>query len=459
MKMSHYMYIVLGVTAIVILTVLTCTSGSTFTWSPTYEADDKEPYGCFVFDSIMRQSVGQGYDVSDRPADSLIADPQYKQHTILIARNNVDIETGKAMEFVKKGGSIIVCANSISHSMGEGWNTGMQRQYSYGLQPEKDLYIHVRYPKDETYPARNYIVSAPIGNFCLGEYDPSYYGYTISENKYYLKWTDKLLMGGRKEWPMVKVANYGKGRIVVCCMPLLFTNYGILENDNYNLIMRIVSLAGRKPMVRTRNANQLQPSKGNNGEGEGQNSSDDHQALMKHILSSTPLRTAFNLMILAFLLFCIFSAKRKQRVVPVMKKKMNGQLNFIKQIGSMHKRKKATDHIVRTKYRVLTENMKQKAGVDIADPDHRTEAIQRISALSGISEADIEQTLNTMDSYFLERGKEMERVKSEVMQEKGDASWPDEMIELKVLQKLSHCSEKKMTRLIDSMDQIDKGIL
>ena len=180
---------------------------------------------------------------------------------------------------------------------------------------------------------------------------------------------------------------------------------------------------------------------------------------MKHILSSTPLRTAFNLLILAFLLFCIFSAKRKQRVVPVMKKKMNGQLNFIKQIGSMHKRKKATDHIVRTKYRVLTENMKQKAGVDIADPDHWTEAIQRISALSGISEADIEQTLNTMDRYFLERGKEMERVRAEVMQEKGDASWPDEMIELKVLQKLSRCSEKKMTRLIDSMDQIDKGIL
>lgn len=465
MKMGHFMYIVLGVTAIVIFTVLTCTSGSKFVWSPTYEADDKEPYGCFVFDSIMRQSLRQGYEVSDWQADSIIADPRYKQHTILIARNNIDIKMEKAMDFVKKGGSLIVCANNISHDMAEGWNTSMQRYYSYGLQPEKNIYIYVRYPKDETYPTRNYIVSAPIGNFCLGTYDPSYYSYSISEKKYDLKWTEKLLMGGREEWPMAKVAEHGKGRIVVCCMPLLFTNYGILENDNYNLIMRLMSLAGKKPVVRTRNATHPQPAKdgdgqngGGNGEGLVQNGSEGSQSFMNHILANTPLRTAFNLMLLAFLIFCIFSSRRKQRVIPVIKPKQNGQLNFIKQIGSLHKRKKATDHIIVTKYRVLAENVKQKAGVDITDHDQRPNAIHRISALSGLDEGDIEQTLSSLERYFQERNTEFEHAKADVMREKGDAPWPDEMIELKVLQKISPTSEKNMVRLIDSMNRIDKTL-
>lgn len=458
MKMNHFILVVLGVTAIVILTVLTCTAGKTFTWTPTYEEQDKEPYGSFVFDSIMHQSVKKGYEVSQLTADSLATDTNYSQHTILVVRNTIDLDLPKMMEFVKKGGSIVVCACSFSHDLNEGWNAEILKQYYYDLQPPKDVFIHVRYPKDKTYPARNYIVSAPIGNYRFTDYYSSIYEDQIYENKYNLNWTEKVLLGGQEGWAMVKTADYGKGTIAICSMPLLFTNYGILENDNYNLIMRILSLAGNKPIVRTRKdiTFKVENNDGNRGDGGGEDSNQD--SWMKHILSNTPLRVAFNLMLLGFLLFCIFSAKRKQRVIPVIKPKQNGQLGFIKQIGSLHKRKNATDHIIRTEYRVLSENVKRKARVDITDTGSRNEAIQRIAALTGLQENEIEQTLSTMDAYFQERIRAKEVAGNDVMKEKGNLSWTEEMIEIKIMQKLQRTSESRMVRLIDLMNNIDKKL-
>ena len=69
------------------------------------------------------------------------------------------------------------------------------------------------------------------------------------------------------------------------------------------------------------------------------------------------------LMLSLMLLFCIFSAKRKQRVVPVIKERTNGQLGFIKQIGSMHKRNNSSDHIILLKYRLLADKVQKKTRV------------------------------------------------------------------------------------------------
>ena len=453
MKISHFLLTILGATTIIIIIVLNCDSRK-FRWEPTYDPNDRQPYGAMAFDSIMHASIKKGYEVMEVPADSIAHNPAYKNHTILIVKNILDLNTDLMMNFVKNGGSLVVCAEEFDYNVVQSWNINVVQHYYYGPHPIKDLFIHVRYSKDDTYPARNYIVSAPIGNSYFYQYARDDYQTDDEEEdsikKYNLKWTDKVLLGGQAEMPMVQTTKYGKGTIVICSMPLLFTNYGILENDNYNLIMRIISLAGNKPVVRTRKT--ITPPKEN---GSIEN---DKDSKLKHIISNTPLRTAFNLMLLGFLLFCIFAAKRKQRVIPVIKPRQNGQLGFIKQIGSLHKRKNATDHIIETKYRILTENVKRKAGVDISDPDKRTEAVHRITALAGIEEQEVEQTLNILDKYFQKRRQDLETIREKVMMEKGDLPWSEDIIEMKVSQKLPHTSQKRMVQLIDLMNKIDKKL-
>lgn len=43
-----------------------------FVWSPTFSHVDKQPFGCFVFDSVLTQSLPNGYHVTKKTFSNLI---------------------------------------------------------------------------------------------------------------------------------------------------------------------------------------------------------------------------------------------------------------------------------------------------------------------------------------------------------------------------------------------------
>ena len=53
-------------------------------------------------------------------------------------------------------------------------------------------------------------------------------------------------------------------------------------------------------------------------------------------LQQPPLRWALYLSILSVLLFCVFTARRRQRVIPVIRKPQNMNLEFVRLIGSLY---------------------------------------------------------------------------------------------------------------------------
>ena len=468
MSIRNFLIVLLGFTLIVIVAVLALQKGKEFSWTPTYLHEDSQPYGSMVFDSVMHASYKPGYEVTAIPADSLSGVPSYQHHTILLTRNNVGLKMDRMMQFVKEGGSLIVCASELSHEIAVGWNLYISTNYYYSNHPVKDRYFYVQYPKDEVYPGRNYMVSTPIGQYCIIPYNYSDYEEVVEEydpytdslkkvkyKNYHLKWTDKVLQGGKVDYPMVKVGRYGKGRVVVCSMPLLFTNYGILEHDNYNLIMRIVSLGGKKPIVRTNKDTTRDTDETGNRTG---SSSSRNTSLINHILSDTSLKTAFNLTLLGFIIFCFFSAKRKQRVVPVIKERTNGQLGFIKQIGSLHKRNNATDHIIMLKYRMLADKVLKKTGVDITEPENGEVAVERISAFTGMETQEVRQTLQRLEQYIRRREAEKEEIRTHLLQNERSKYWNEQIIEQQVVAKLSHSPNEVMMELIDRMNKIDHSL-
>ena len=472
MSMRNFLIVLLGFTLIVIVAVLALMKGKEFSWKPTYQHEDSQPYGSMVFDSVMHASYKRGYEVTGIPADSLAGLSGYKSHTILLTRNNVKLDMEKMMRFVKDGGSLIICADYLSYEIKVGWNICIINYYFYDSQPVKDRYFYVQYPKDDVYPGRNYLVSAPVGQHCILPnsdtpekeeealeeelYDPNTDALIKKKHKRYrFDWTDKVLQGGKADYPMVKVGRYGKGRVVVCSMPLLFTNYGILEHDNYNLIMRIVSLGGKKPIVRTH----IDTRNDFDGDGSGSGApSLSSKSLISHILSDTALKTAFNLTLLGFIIFCIFSAKRKQRVVPVIKERTNGQIGFIKQIGSMHKRNNSSDHIILLKYRLLADKVQKKTGMDITEPENVEIAVDRISAFTGMEPQEVRQTLQQLGAYFRRRQTEKEEIRARILQDERTKNWTEQIIEQQVATKLSSTAKEFMMELIDKMNKIDHSL-
>lgn len=109
--------------------------------------------------------------------------------------------------------------------------------------------------------------------------------------------------------PVAMTCPVGKGEVILVSTPLIFTNYGILDGNNSAYIFRLLSQMGEFPVVRT--------------EGYVKETAETQQSPFRYLLSRQPLRWALYLTMIAILLFMIFTARRRQRVIPVIREPEN----------------------------------------------------------------------------------------------------------------------------------------
>ncbi len=175
---------------------------------------------------------------------------------------------------------------------------------------------------------------------------------------------------------------YGKGSIYVHTMPLVFTNYYLITKEGRAYAEKALSFLPEGD-VYWDNVSQnyiYQP--------QGQN----EKSPLSFILSQKSLRWAWYICLLAILLYVIFRAKRKQRIIPVIEPNINTSIMFIETIGKLyymqnnhHKvallKMKHFVNFIRMRYKVnLQKDMEQK--------------IDQLAVISGVNH-DIITTLFT----------------------------------------------------------------
>lgn len=75
-----------------VLIVLQLSMPHKYVWLETHDGNDSEPYGCMVFDSVMRSSMPKGYEVTDKRLNQ-IADGR---HNVLIAAEKLNLSETEA---------------------------------------------------------------------------------------------------------------------------------------------------------------------------------------------------------------------------------------------------------------------------------------------------------------------------------------------------------------------------
>ena len=121
----------------------------------------------------------------------------------------------------------------------------------------------------------------------------------------------------------------GKGEIILVTTPLLMTNYGILENPPY--VHRLMNRLKDLPVIRT--------------EAYMPNVNASEDSPFRELLERPPLRWALYLTLLGILLLMGFTARRRQRVIPVDEPPRNYQLDFIRRIGTLQYQRTKHDRI------------------------------------------------------------------------------------------------------------------
>lgn len=372
-----------------------------FVWSPTFSHVDKQPFGCFVFDSVLTQSLPNGYHVTKKTFFQLDQEHAKEKISVLMVvdqQNLKQLDVKYLCNIARRGGKVMVVASS---SFDDGRNADtvvvdeLERTFKVRIEDglyfslrgilsglkahDNDMYDTIYWNNRETmYAAQSYrMFYNMVGGTLFVDSVPKVkrLAYTLSTTGYDYR-HDSLYVGdftrfdtivdekerieridtfAIKKVPAAVSVPYGKGEVIFVSSPLLFTNYGMLEGNTSVYIFRLMSYLADLPVYRT----------------EAYVKTDAmlvaEQSPFREFIKRPPLRWALYLALLGVVLFMIFTARRRQRVIPIMSKPANRSLEFIQLIGTLYYQRKDHVDLVRKKFKLFAEELRKTAGVDISD--------------------------------------------------------------------------------------------
>lgn len=372
-----------------------------FVWSPTFSHVDKQPFGSFVFDSVLTQSLPNGYHVTKKTFFQLDQEHAKEKISVLMVvdqQNLKQLDVKYLCNIARRGGKVMVVASS---SFDDGRNADtvvvdeLERTFKVRIEDgmyfslrgilsglkahDNDMYDTIYWNNRETmYAAQSYrMFYNMVGGTLFVDSVPKVkrLAYTLSTAGYDYR-HDSLYVGdftsfdtivdekeriervdtfAIKKVPTAVSVPYGKGEVIFVSSPLLFTNYGMLEGNTSVYIFRLMSYLADLPVYRT----------------EAYVKTDAmlvaEQSPFREFIKRPPLRWALYLALLGVALFMIFTARRRQRVIPIMSKPANRSLEFIQLIGTLYYQRKDHVDLVRKKFKLFAEELRKTAGVDISD--------------------------------------------------------------------------------------------
>lgn len=145
--------------------------------------------------------------------------------------------------------------------------------------------------------------------------------------------------------PVLIRMKWKKGNIYLCTVPLAFSNAYLLMGNNYQFTQQSLSYLPKEPIQWTRYY---------------QLGRQEIQSPLRFILTNASLSWAYYLTIGSLLLFMIFEAKRRQRIIPVIKPLENTSLQFVSTIGNLYYQNGDHKDIVDKKVIFLLERIRTR---------------------------------------------------------------------------------------------------
>lgn len=337
-----------------------------YQWVPTFAHNDPQPFGCMVFDSVLAASMPHGYTVERRTLWQMEKDSVFKEPkaVMIVTEEDIDNQRAAVLRLASKGNTMLVATTDLYR-----WADTLGIDYNYnnpfrlseiaGKNAKKGLLLW----KNDTLCQWSVYVqiierTLEIPDSIKCEQLASFFGVTVnSKNKNAL--------------PVVAVSfRIGDGELILVSAPLLLTNYMMLSGDGHLFIARLMDRLKHLPVIRT--------------ESYMSGTAQTEQTPLYVLLKEPPLRWAVYLTMLTILLFCIFTARRRQRVIPVIRQLQNGNLEFARLIGSLYWQQHDNAGLLAKKLAYTAEELRRQTGIDITVPGGLPAGpLYQLSALTG----------------------------------------------------------------------------
>lgn len=319
-----------------------------FQWTATFAHADRQPFGCYVFDSIFAQQMPRGYSVCRKSLSQLALEQAPPRAIVILCQaggygGGVNIDTLLAL--AARGNRILYADTYIDTDLCDTLHIACASHNRFALEMlssqarQRDTIFwtgDTSSYQPTTYMIHQSMVSATLTDTATAEPLAVIHDW---ENRLFVRehvennshWENPWAKGDSASMTVPEVValscSVGRGEIILVTTPLMLTNYGVLDCPAY--VHRLMNRLKSLPVVRT----------------EAYMPSYDavESSPLRELLRRPPLRWALYLVLLGVVLLIGFNARRRQRAIPVEAPPRNYQLDFIRHIGTLqyNKSKKA----------------------------------------------------------------------------------------------------------------------
>ncbi|KDN55402.1 DUF4350 domain-containing protein [Flavobacterium seoulense] len=340
-------------------------------WSPSYSVNDKIPFGLYVFDKeiggilknqkIERLTTVTPYEFLNSKYD---ANPTSNTYTIKGTILNIsefaaidDASLREIFYFVSHGNTAFLSMKTFPEELLDSLNLNYRTDFNYAK--NSDVWL-----ANKNLGTQKYNFVEGMGDYYFSEIDTL----TTTVLGYQGNKTNATRVN------FIKVP-YANGCFYLHTQPAVFSNFHLLKANHHKYAEKVLSYVPKgaiywyiKPKA---DAISTSP--------------------MRYILGQPALKWAWYFFLIGTLIFIIFNAKRKQRIVPIIKPLSNLTVDFTKTIGNLYYQEGDHNNIVDKKIIYFLEKIRNEYLLDTTKLDE--EFINKLHHKSGKNKDDIKHLI------------------------------------------------------------------
>lgn len=418
----------------------------TFSWVDNYAHESDEPFDCEIFDSIASATMPNGYSYWHESFDSLMHLPGPKSLLIINKSWSCDSTVFHRLDScVRAGGKVLLV---LKYDM-------MPLQLAYKIQTSYDYAdcdtlaksLRGQLPHDtlqwvEGDPLSTTVNQGLYGSWFKGGYDEHFKptAFLRSASIWQMLSETEERMGIHAEEPVESVLDsleqtvevdddavsdvydqilndmsvdraelwkahlmnngmgvpvalagqVGKGWYYVSSTPWFFTNYGALDTHISKILNRQMAQLADYHTYRL-DSKIFVPS------WDDYSRSDDFTVSpLSYMLSKPPLRWALFTLLAAVVLFMIFTARRRQRIIPVIPQPTNRNLDFVRLLGTIYFRRHDNIDLLRKKYTYFKDDVRRRLMMDLDDETNERQIVRTLAQRASIDEDEVAELLSSL---------------------------------------------------------------
>ncbi len=371
-------YLIILVVMVLVIMVASYLSTPQQQWVPTWSAQDKNPFGGYVTHKLMESQfpeieINSGF----KTLYELLSEAQEESISSSLFITNTQIELDKndseaLLKYLAEGHTALLAASSFSGAFADSLDIRAYTNYEtpVDLEGVKDAALG-----EDLVGVHFVIPGFPQKHFRINKEATAQQFEKSSDSK-------MALAKNQDGFDILRQYNVGEGKLYISTTPLLFTNFYALDTSSSAFTAGLLSLLPPDKDVVHLEYYTL-------GRMEA-------QTPLRYILSHPALKAALWLCLVGIVLFMIFEARRRQRIIPLVKSPTNLSIEFVNTLGQLYFSSKG-DHLnlatkrmnyfleyVRRHYFLLTNELD-------------AQFVKELSAKSGKAQTKVERLVNLLN--------------------------------------------------------------